>query len=92
MRGDTGGDTGIKVCPLVPLPWAQLRHAGTVLPVGRADSLMVTIEIKFADRCNPLGREAETTVPSRKRVLGSETQERTLGTKSKPTSAPRSRC
>lgn len=43
---------------------------------------MVT-EIKFGDRCNPLDREAKTTVPSRKRVLGNETQKRHVGTKSK---------
>lgn len=43
---------------------------------------MVT-EIKFGDRCNPLDREAKTTVPSRKRTLGNETQKRHLGTKSK---------
>lgn len=53
-----------------------------LLLMGRADSMMVT-EIKFGDRCNPLDREAKTTAPSRKRVLGNETPNRHLGTKGK---------
>lgn len=44
---------------------------------------MMVTEIKFGDRCNPPDREAKTTVPSRKRVLGNETQNRHLGTKGK---------
>lgn len=53
-----------------------------LLLVERADSLMVT-EKKFGDCCNPLHRVVKTTVPSRERVLGNETQKRRLGTKSK---------
>lgn len=74
----TGGDTGIQSVSLSAsaLGAAAPRWYGPrLLLVERADSLMVT-EIKFGDCCSPLDREAKTTVPSRKRVLGNETQKR----------------